>query len=252
MVTPSDRKTLFLDLDHTLIVSVQKPSTENFSSGDQMTFTSLGITNYILKRPGVDQLLRSAVASNYEIVIFTAETRLYASSVIDWLDPNREFILHRLYRDACTIDAEGQYLKDLTVTGRRIDRSVVTDDSPTVYGDHSQNVIPVSPFYGDPKDVELLKILWFFEFEKQFEDLRLAVKNLSNMQIERKRRIQSKKKRRKRRIKTMCECQCRNGYEGVLWIDLLAGFFKYGGGLLIIALLFVFTFYCWCVGLVIE
>ncbi|KAJ4817048.1 CTD small phosphatase-like protein [Rhynchospora pubera] len=155
LLPPSDRRTLFLDLESSTIPSLS------------------------LKRPGVDQLLRPAVASNYEVVIFTAGTRLYASSVIDWLDPNREFISHRLYQDACTIDAEDQYLKNLTVTGRRLDRSVVIDDSPTVYGDHSQNVIPVSPFYGDPKDVVLLKILWFFEFEKQFKDLRLAPPKVS-------------------------------------------------------------------------
>ncbi|KAJ3699654.1 hypothetical protein LUZ61_003359 [Rhynchospora tenuis] len=173
----SDRKTLFLDLDHTLIVSLEEPPTEKFASGDQIMLRFMEETLYVLKRPGVEQLLRSAVASNYEIVIFTAGTRLYASPVIDWLDPNREFISHRLYRDACTFSIDGKCLKDLSVTGRRLDRSVVIDDSPTVYGKHRQNVIPVSPFHGDPGDVELLKILWFFEFEKQFKDLRLAVKN---------------------------------------------------------------------------
>ncbi|KAJ4764340.1 CTD small phosphatase-like protein [Rhynchospora pubera] len=173
----SDQKTLFLDLDHTLIVSLEEPPTEKFAAGDQIMLRFMEETLYVIKRPGVEQLLRSAIASNYEIVIFTAGTKLYASPVIDWLDPNREFISHRLYRDACTITIDGKCLKDLSVTGRRLDRSVVIDDSPTVYGKHRENVIPVSPFHGDPGDVELLNILWFFEFEKQFKDLRLAVKN---------------------------------------------------------------------------
>ncbi|KAJ4764339.1 CTD phosphatase-like protein [Rhynchospora pubera] len=95
--------------------------------------------------------------------------------MIDWLDPNREFISHRLYRDTCTRSSGGHHHKDLTVTGRRLDRSVVIDDHPELYGKHRQNAIHVSSLHGDPRDVEtLLKVQSFFELERSFKDMRCA------------------------------------------------------------------------------
>lgn len=37
----------------------------------------------------------------FEIVIFTASTQDYADAVIDKLDPHKELIDHRLYRQHC-------------------------------------------------------------------------------------------------------------------------------------------------------
>lgn len=48
-------------------------------------------------RPHAVELLR-ALAKNFEVIVFTASHSCYANVVLDYLDPNNEFIHHRLYR----------------------------------------------------------------------------------------------------------------------------------------------------------
>ncbi|KAJ4764341.1 RNA-binding 40 [Rhynchospora pubera] len=56
LLPPSDRKTLFLDLDHTLIVSNKVPPPEKFASADQIVLTPRNTTRYIIKRPGYTKM----------------------------------------------------------------------------------------------------------------------------------------------------------------------------------------------------
>ena len=48
-------------------------------------------------RPGATEILKY-LASKFEIIVFTASHPCYANVVIDYLDPNREYVQHRLYR----------------------------------------------------------------------------------------------------------------------------------------------------------
>lgn len=52
---------------------------------------------------------------NYQVVVFTASHRAYADVVLDLLDPKRELIAMRLYRDHCIRTEEGIYIKDLRI-----------------------------------------------------------------------------------------------------------------------------------------
>jgi CTD small phosphatase-like protein 2 len=40
--------------------------------------------------------------------------------VLDHLDPNKEFISHRLYRESCVQTEQGIYVKDLRVVDREL------------------------------------------------------------------------------------------------------------------------------------
>ncbi|KAF3341318.1 carboxy-terminal domain RNA polymerase II polypeptide A small phosphatase 2-like protein [Carex littledalei] len=160
---PTTRKTLFLDLDDTLIRQVEPP--------DQYDFATK--THYIMKRPGVDKLLQVATDNDFEIVIFTAGARDYASPVIDWLDPNG-LIAHRLYRDSCKRNKQGIPIKDLALTGRSLDRCIIIDDLWQRVPQW-ENVVMIKPFKGGTQDSELTRLLRFFEIESSYEDLRDAV-----------------------------------------------------------------------------
>jgi phosphoserine phosphatase len=59
---------------------------------------------YVIKQPGVDRLLQVATDHDYELVVFTAGSRDYASPIIDQLDPLK-LIAHQLYKDSCKDDS---------------------------------------------------------------------------------------------------------------------------------------------------
>ena len=41
------------------------------------------------------------LAEHFEIIVFTASHECYGNVVVDYLDPKREFISHRYFRDSC-------------------------------------------------------------------------------------------------------------------------------------------------------
>ena len=106
-----NKKTLVLDLDETLI---------------HCNTTGMGRTDVILPilfpsgekldaainiRPGCQDFLRE-MSKLYEIVVFTASHGCYANVVLDHLDPNREWVSHRLFREKCLLSESGVYIKD--------------------------------------------------------------------------------------------------------------------------------------------
>ncbi|GMY37463.1 probable C-terminal domain small phosphatase [Fagus crenata] len=171
MISP--KRTVFLDLDETLIHSKADPPPERFDfvvkpriEGEVMNF-------YVLKRPGVDQLLAS-LAERFEVVVFTAGLKEYASLVLDRLDTNA-VISHRLYRDSCK-EVDGKFVKDLSDLGRDMRRVVIVDDNPNAYAFQPENAIPIRPFTDDLGDRELGRLVDFFEWSDCFDDMRDAVK----------------------------------------------------------------------------
>lgn len=56
-----------------------------------------------------------------QVVVFTASQKVYADVLLDQIDPERKFIHHRLFREACLL-VQGNYLKDLTVIQREMHR----------------------------------------------------------------------------------------------------------------------------------
>ncbi|CAI8590953.1 unnamed protein product [Vicia faba] len=172
--TLSNRKTVFLDLDETLVHSTTALPPASFDfivrpiiDGEPMDF-------YVTKRPGVDELLKS-LASRFELVIFTAALKEYASLVLDRLDQNR-FISHRLYRDSCR-NIDGKLVKDLSMAGRDLKRVVIVDDNPVSFSNQPENAILIRPFVDDACDRELWKLRNFLNGSDCFDDMREAIKH---------------------------------------------------------------------------
>eukprot|EP01069_Polyplicarium_translucidae_P012584 Polyplicarium_translucidae@DN535_c0_g1_i1.p3 len=78
-------------------------------------------------RPHLKLFLTEA-AKMFEVMLFTASTKLYADQVISAIDPNRVFVHHRLYRSNCT-EINGCFVKDLRSLGRSLARTVLVDNS---------------------------------------------------------------------------------------------------------------------------
>jgi hypothetical protein len=97
------------------------------------------------------------VSQYFEVVVFTASEKEYATMVLDRIDPEQKYIHHRLFRDSC-LPLNGNYIKDLTVLGRDIDKTIIIDNSIIAFSLNLDNGIPIHSFSGDKRDTELYKL----------------------------------------------------------------------------------------------
>ena len=157
--TFKNKKCLVLDLDETLVHS----SFKYLRSADFVLPVDIDdqIHNvYVIKRPGVDEFLRR-VGELYEVVVFTASVSRYGDPLLDKLDINKA-IHHRLFREAC-YNYEGNYIKNLSQIGRPLSDIIILDNSPASYIFHPQHAIPISSWFSDTHDNELLDIIPLLE-----------------------------------------------------------------------------------------
>ncbi|MCJ1439341.1 hypothetical protein MMC27_008733, partial [Xylographa pallens] len=156
------KKCLVLDLDETLVHS-------SFKILHQADFTiPVEIEGqyhnvYVIKRPGVDQFMKR-VGELYEVVVFTASVSkvklfcvLYGDPLLDQLDIHH-VVHHRLFRESC-YNHQGNYVKDLSQVGRDLRETIIIDNSPTSYIFHPQHAVPISSWFSDAHDNELLDLI---------------------------------------------------------------------------------------------
>jgi len=80
-------------------------------------------------------------------MVFTASHEAYADAVIDYLDPKRELVQHRLFRRHCDYIEESYYVKDLRILGRDLSRVVLVDNAAYSYAFQLSNGIPIISYY---------------------------------------------------------------------------------------------------------
>lgn len=149
------KKCLVLDLDETLVHS-------SFKILHQADFTiPVEIEGqyhnvYVIKRPGVDQFMKR-VGELYEVVVFTASVSKYGDPLLDQLDIHH-VVHHRLFRESC-YNHQGNYVKDLSQVGRDLRETIIIDNSPTSYIFHPQHAVPISSWFSDAHDNELIDLI---------------------------------------------------------------------------------------------
>ncbi|KAI4092621.1 MAG: hypothetical protein LQ339_007869 [Xanthoria mediterranea] len=149
------KKCLVLDLDETLVHS-------SFKILHQADFTiPVEIEGqyhnvYVIKRPGVDQFMKR-VGELYEVVVFTASVSKYGDPLLDQLDIHN-VVHHRLFRESC-YNHQGNYVKDLSQVGRDLRETIIIDNSPTSYIFHPQHAVPISSWFSDAHDNELIDLI---------------------------------------------------------------------------------------------
>eukprot|EP01060_Flectonema_neradi_P005891 TRINITY_DN1394_c0_g1_i1.p1 TRINITY_DN1394_c0_g1~~TRINITY_DN1394_c0_g1_i1.p1 ORF type:complete len:322 (+),score=43.05 TRINITY_DN1394_c0_g1_i1:46-1011(+) len=125
--------TIVLDLDETLAFGRQGP---------------------IVKRPHLDKFLHFlGTLPCCEVVVWTAGVRSYAQRIIAAIDPER-VIEHCIYRHSKWYPASPHecYTKNLALTGRHPDRTLIIDNTPDCVIRNAMNGIICPDFIGDTND----------------------------------------------------------------------------------------------------
>ncbi|XP_037626829.1 CTD small phosphatase-like protein 3 isoform X1 [Sebastes umbrosus] len=165
--------TLVVDLEETLMFS-----SLNVIEGAEYTFHSAFQDHqykvYMILRPHVKEFLQS-MAKIYELFVYTCAKKEYAEKILDILDPQRKLFRHRLYQDDCAC-VLGHYIKDLSILGRDLAKTVVLDNAPHTYPYHLMNTIPIESWSGAPEDRELQKLVPYMEKMSAAEDFREVLK----------------------------------------------------------------------------
>ena len=112
----------------------------------------------VFKRPGLDDFLLEA-GRVAELVLYTSAAEGYASEIVRRLDPTGATFAGVLTRRHCRKLQTGSYAKDLAGLGRSLERTVLVDDSTTPFMMQPDNGIPITAFFGDPADRDLLRVL---------------------------------------------------------------------------------------------
>ena len=169
----SDKKTLVLDLDETLVHSGFIP----FNCPSDVII-KIELDNnihdiHVLVRPGVKEFLEK-MSKRYEIVIFTASLSKYADPLLDIID-KQGFCPFRLFREHCTL-INTAFVKDLKKLGRDLKDIIIVDNSPISYALIPINGIPILSWFNDKNDRELYNIMPILEFLSYVNDVREHIK----------------------------------------------------------------------------
>lgn len=165
--------TLILDLDETLVhCSIEK--IKNYDMKFSVNYNGLDYEVYVKMRPHLKHFI-DTVSKYFEVIVFTASQKVYAEKFLNSLDSKREKIKYRLYRDSC-ICVDGNYIKDLNVLGRDLNKCVIIDNSPHAFGYQVDNGIPIESWFDDEKDTELLRIIPFLISLSKCEDVKKEIR----------------------------------------------------------------------------
>ncbi|KRY53996.1 CTD small phosphatase-like protein 2 [Trichinella britovi] len=163
--------TAVLDLDHTLVHSLSKRIGDprykiiNIPQATRRFYTAV--------RPCCAEFLES-ISEYYEVMLFTAGTTRYANAVIDQLiDPEHKYFSYSYCRPDCA-QVDHEFVKDLSILGRDLSKTVIMDDNMMSFCCHIDNGILVEPWDGDAKDRELKTMMRIFHeiVDSNVEDVR--------------------------------------------------------------------------------
>ena len=132
-------------------------------------------------RKGAKEFL-TEVSKYFVVGIFTASVKAYADAVIDYLDPNKNLIKFRLYRNNCINLNDKIFVKDLRIIkGIDIKDIILLDNSIYSFAAQINNGILVNSFFNDKNDIELYNVMgYLLNFLVKADDVRVINEQFFN------------------------------------------------------------------------
>ena len=171
----SNKKTLVLDLDETLVHSNFIPFQIPSDVIIKIELENIIHDIHVLVRPGVKEFLEK-MSKKYEIVIFTASLSKYADPLLDIID-KQGFCPFRLFREHCTL-INSTFVKDLKKLGRDLKDIIIVDNSPISFALNPDNGLPILSWFDDRNDRELINLIPVLEFLSEVDDVRDFIKKI--------------------------------------------------------------------------
>lgn len=122
----------------------------------------------------------------FEIIIFTAAVKEYADIIIDYIDPEKKLIKKRYYRRDVKLNEKEQQIKDLTIIGKDLSKTLIIDNVPENFIKQKENGIFVKSWYDDPDDTCLLDLIPILKelVVKRIDDVRFFMSQYRKKLIE--------------------------------------------------------------------
>lgn len=193
-------KLLILDMDETLLHSsfhkIRSPA-DAYETGVQADENGVLEFNILISsRPSqppttrlnvkLRQHLEEALqflGQMFELCVFTAGEQDYADAILNFIDPNRTVIKHRLYRQHCVRPQNGVYVKDLSIIeDRQLKDIIIVDNSLISFAFNLSNGIPIKAFLGNKNDEELLFMVTLLEEVFSKTDVRTVIDRTFRLQ----------------------------------------------------------------------
>lgn len=163
------KKLAIFDLDETLVHC----ETKDFEHMDKILEVPL-LNGHKAKvginiRPFLFEALNQ-IKNNYVLIIYTASHKLYADTILNYIDPDYSLFKYRLYRNNCIkTKFEGStdtiYIKDLRILENiDINKIVIIDNSVLSFAFQLDNGIPILPFIYNKNDNELKILVNYLEY----------------------------------------------------------------------------------------
>ena len=162
------KRYLILDLDETLI----------FSSRRKISSKSIFIEKnvYLNKRPYLKEFLNN-VSKRFNLILFTASEKSYAEKILRFIDKKNNFFMLKFFRKDCVILPGNLILKNLEFLQNFKEKNLaIIDNSVNHFFKNLNNCIPIVPFFGDVKDMELIYLDNFLKEICKAKDFRKIFK----------------------------------------------------------------------------
>lgn len=157
-----DKPLLILDLDETLVHSVQSP--ELPSTHETPFVPILGQKIRFNLRPHAVEFLKN-VSKLFTIYLFTASEFKYAEAILKQIDPDSRYVTRVFDRKYCSVTKKGYLVKDLRIFQESpLEKILLVDNTFYCFFCNLQAGIPISDFIEDKKDNQLPQLEAYLRF----------------------------------------------------------------------------------------